>query len=589
MPDIALTYTDADILVLDDNPVNVELLLSMLEDHGYHRLRGETDPRRLDTLLQARMPDLLLLDIRMPYLDGHQVLERLKTRWGTLAPPVIVLSAQTDADTRLKALGLGARDFLPKPFDQFEVLQRIHNTLELHFLLRQRSSRAELLEELVEQRTAELHRLSLTDPITERPNRRGLMERLQHRVRQQAGAVVYFIALEGMDDIARLHGYGVAEALSRALGERLQQQLGDELRVSGVWGSNEWLLLDLVDPAQVTIDPRATELVALVSRTFEVEQLLLHLGARVGVSHTGFPHQSAEHLIRLASMALPAENNHWQCYQPELEQRLLLQNRYRQALSLAIDNNELFLVYQPKVDLGSGRVVGAEALLRWSNPELGFVSPVDFIPVAEASGEILRMGDWVIDTAIAQLEQWLEREQVTPGFKVAVNVAALQLMQPGFADKLVTRLQQSRLPRGALEVEVTESGLMQNVELGLSQLSLLAEQGVDIAIDDFGTGYSSLSYLKSLPVSVLKIDRAFVKEMDTDSQDRRLAETVINMARNLGCVTVAEGLERLEHIELLRAMGCMMVQGYWYSPPLKPDVFIDYYRQHNVGETGRKG
>nr|WP_245748801.1 EAL domain-containing protein [Oceanisphaera psychrotolerans] len=234
-------------------------------------------------------------------------------------------------------------------------------------------------------------------------------------------------------------------------------------------------------------------------------------------------------------------------------------------------------------------MVGAEALLRWSNPELGFVSPVDFIPVAEASGEILRMGDWVIDTAIGQLEQWLEREQVTPGFKVAVNVAALQLMQPGFADKLVTRLQRSRLPRGALEVEVTESGLMQNVELALSQLSLLAEQGVDIAIDDFGTGYSSLSYLKSLPVSVLKIDRAFVNEMDTDSQDRRLAETVINMARNLGCVTVAEGVERLEHIELLREMGCMMVQGYWYSPPLKPDVFIDYYRQHNAGDTGRKG
>ncbi|GAA3720098.1 hypothetical protein GCM10022421_30480 [Oceanisphaera sediminis] len=578
MPKIPLVYKDADILVLDDNPINVELLVQQLEDYGYRGVRGETDPRRLEALLEAGMPDLLLLDIHMPHINGYQVLERLKTHWKNLAPPVIVLSAQTDPDTRLQALNLGARDFLPKPFDRFEVLQRIHNTLELHFLLRERSSRAELLEELVKQRTADLHRLSLTDPQTELPNRRGLLEWLQ----QGREAVVYFIVLEGMDDIARVHGYGVAEALSRAVGERLQRLPGSQRRQLGVWGGNEWLLLEFDGIGEQDIARRANELVAVVSLAFEVEHLLLYLKVRIGVSHSGFAHRSPEHLVRLASMALPTEHNCWQCYQPVLEQDLLAINRRRQALHAAIDNQELFLVYQPKVNLHSGRVTGAEALLRWVHPELGFISPVDFIPIAEASGDILRLGDWVIDTAIRQLECWLEQESVAADFKVAVNVAALQLMQPGFADQLITRLQQSRLPRGALEVEVTESGLMQNMELALSQLQQLAEQGISIAIDDFGTGYSSLAYLKLMPVTVLKIDRAFIDEMDNDCQDRRLVETVINMARNLGCVTVAEGVERVEHIDLLRKMGCTLVQGYWYSPPLKPAAFIAYTQQHNA-------
>jgi EAL domain-containing protein (putative c-di-GMP-specific phosphodiesterase class I)/DNA-binding response OmpR family regulator len=576
-------YPDARILVLDDNPVNVELLSCLLEDNGYRRVEGETDPRRLARRLAQDRPDLLLLDIRMPHLDGFGVLARLREEWAELAPPVIVLTAQTDKDTRFRALSLGARDFLPKPFDQFEVLQRIHNVLEVHFLLQQRSSRARLLEDLVEQRTAELHRLSLADLVTERPNRRALLESLQRRLGGRERILVYFIALEGMDDIARLHGYGVADALNRALGERLGGCLDPAGIEFGVWSSTEWLVLEPAPADPERLARRARGLIEQLTRAFEIDHLLLHLAVRVGVSHSGFEHDSAERLVRLASLALPADNNRWQLYQPALEERLHALNRYRQALRHATDNDELFLVYQPKVDLSCGRITGAEALLRWVNPELGFISPADFIPIAEASGDILRLGDWVIDAAIGQLELWRDQRLVAPDFRVAVNVATLQLMQPGFAEALIHRLRRSRLPRGALEIEVTESGLMQDVELALSQLRLLAAEGIDIAIDDFGTGYSSLAYLKSLPVSVLKIDRAFVNDLDTDAQGHQLAKTVVHLARNLGCTTVAEGVERAEHITLLKEMGCLMVQGYWYSPPLRPEAFIDYYLQHQAG------
>ncbi len=572
-------HTDARILVLDDNPVNVELLLCLLEDEGYRHVYAETDPRRLARHLHEQPMDLLLLDIRMPYLDGYQVLAWLREEWGERAPPVIVLSAQTDAETRLRALGLGARDFLNKPFDQPEVLQRIRNTLEAHFLLRDRSDRAAWLEDEVRQRTSELQLQAISDPVTGRLNRRGLLEQLQGS--PQGSVVLYFIALDGLEDIARLHGLRVAETLSRTLSARLQSLLQEQECVVGAWSSSEWLVLDRNLPNESDIARQAERLLAGLAQGIEVEQLLLQLDCRIGVSHSGMMHDNHEHLVRQAAIALPPKAGEWRCFEPVLEQRLLTLSHYRQALRTAAEQRQLFLVYQPKVALQGERVVSAEALLRWVSPEFGFVPPADFIPIAESSGDILRLGGWVIDTAIGQLEQWLEREQVSPGFRVAVNVAALQLMQPGFADGLIRRLAHSRLPPGAIEIEVTESGLMQNMELALVQLNQLAAAGIGIAIDDFGTGYSSLAYLKTMPVSVLKIDRAFVDQMDTDEQDRGLAQAVIQMARILGCETVAEGVERPEQVALLRAMGCTQVQGYWYSPPLKPEVFIEYCQSRN--------
>ncbi|MNZ88299.1 Phytochrome-like protein cph2 [compost metagenome] len=312
------------------------------------------------------------------------------------------------------------------------------------------------------------------------------------------------------------------------------------------------------------------------SRPFRLEHLLLRLGARLGISHSGMPHQSPEHLVRLAALAVPEDNGAWRLYQAGLEAELQRRTRYRQALEEALEREQMFLVYQPKVELHSGRVIGAEALLRWVHPELGFVPPAEFIPLAEASGEILRLGDWVLDNAIRQLEVWFAAAALPADFRVAVNVAPLQLMQADFADALIARLHRSALPAGAIEVEVTESGLMQDVNLARSQLQRLAQQGLSVAIDDFGTGYSSLAYLKTLPVSVLKIDRTFVSSMDTNLQDQHLAETVIDMAGHFGCSTVAEGVEKEEQAQMLRDMGCQLAQGYWYSPPLKVEQFVEY-------------
>ena len=574
MPAMPNGYRDARILVLDDNPINVELLLDLLDEHGYTHAHGLCDPRQLAGQLEQELPELLLLDIRMPHLSGLQVLDQLRARWGEQAPPVIVLSAQTDRETRLEALARGARDFVGKPFDQQEVLQRIHNTLEVHRLLRERSDQALLLRHLVDERTAEIQRLSFQDPVTALSNRPALLASLERAAACGEPLTLCYLALDGLDEIARLHGARSSETLARHLRDRLRQQLGSSAGIA-VWSSHEWVIHQpLLDEAELA--RRCRLILDCAGSAFSFEHLLIRLGARLGVSHSAMSHDDAEHLVRLAALALAEERGQWRLYQPSLEAELQQRTRYRQALHEALEREQLFLVYQPKIDLRSGRVCGAEALLRWVHPELGFVSPAEFIPLAEASGDILPIGDWVIERAIHQLEAWREAGQVSADFSLAVNVAALQLMQDDFAERLLERLQASRLPPGALEIEVTESGLMQDIDLARRQLQRLAEHGLSIAIDDFGTGHSSLAYLKTLPVSVLKIDRAFVSNMDTNLQDQHLAETVIDMAGHFGCSTVAEGVEKEEQAQMLGDMGCQLAQGYWYAPPLKVEQFVEF-------------
>lgn len=570
-------YPNARILIVDDNPVNVELLTFTLEEYGYTHLTGLTDSREVADQLTFERFDLILLDIRMPHLDGHQILTWLRAEWGTQAPPVIVLSAQIDRASRLEALNLGARDFLGKPFDRQEVLQRIHNTLEVHFLLQERNSQAAMLQRLVEERTLEIRLLSFQDPITHLPNRLALLTEILPQQLENQHLTLFNMAISGLTDIARLHGHGLTEQISLQLRDRLQKYFSDAVLL-GIWKDTKWLI-GFANLPHEGLEDRVRKVMSCIQKPFCIDYLHLQISARVGVSHSNMAYQSAEHLVRMAAMALPEKDGLWRIYHHKIEEELQRKTRYRQALHDALDNHQMFLVYQPKVDLETERVIGAEALLRWIHPELGFISPVEFIPLAESSGEILRLGDWVLDQSIQQLETWINTGAVHADFRIAVNVAPLQLMQPNFSSKLLDRLKKSTLPAGAIEVEVTESGLMSSLEIARHQLQSLAHQGFSTAIDDFGTGYSSLSYLKSLPLSVLKIDRAFVNDMDQNPQDRCLVETVIQMARNFGFTTVAEGIERPEHVSLLQELGCHVGQGYWYSPPLKPDAFLDFYQQ----------
>lgn len=570
----ALAPLNADILIVDDNAINVELLESLLEEEGYGQLESFTDPLAAERRIYSQCPDLILLDIRMPGLTGFELMERLKQRLGSDMPAVIFLTAQIDEQTRYKALELGAQDFITKPFDHTEVLQRLHNALQLRLLLRERSAKADLMERLVAQRTAELRQQSRQDPVTRLPNRHGLMDMLLAHLQADTGPVgVLYLALEGGENIARLHGYTVADQLSMELARRLQTHVLLQGVEVGVWNSTEWLLLSPNWQSDPDRDDWLEQLLSLLREPYRVDHLSLKLDARIGLS-VGDSRIEPEQLVRMAALALPGKPGCWQRYDAVLEQQLRERQLMQDELARAREAGELHLVYQPKVDLTTGKLCGAEALLRWHSARFGHVAPAVFIPIAEAGGDILAIGDWVQQQAIDCLGRWYARGLVDHRFSMAFNVASVQLMQADFADRVVEQVRAAGVPPEMIEIEVTESGLMEDVERARSQLLALAEAGIGIAIDDFGTGYSSLSYLKTLPVSVLKIDRAFIRDLHTSEQDQRLAETVIGMAGHFRCKTVAEGVELPEQLEMLQRMGCDQVQGFLFAPPLNEKAFL---------------
>lgn len=231
------------------------------------------------------------------------------------------------------------------------------------------------------------------------------------------------------------------------------------------------------------------------------------------------------------------------------------------------------MLFQPKVNLANASLAGAETLLRWHNPRLGQVSPGAFIPLAEGSGEILTLGRWVLEETIRQAAQWYQAGLVDDNRPLAVNVATRQLTQPELASDILALLAQHGLPGRCLEVEVTESGLMEDVALARQHLEQLADAGIGVAIDDFGTGYSSLAYLKDLPVSTLKIDRTFINAMGDQQEDQNLVRTVIAMAHNFDCSVVAEGIEAPDQARTLLALGCELAQGFWFARPMDADRF----------------
>ncbi|APX92392.1 GGDEF domain-containing response regulator [Halomonas sp. 1513] len=565
------------LLVVDDNPINVEMLLDLLDDHGFDNLEGLTDPRQVLASCEACKPDLILLDIRMPYLNGHTVIEQLQQAYGEHAPAVIVLTAQVDHETRYRALGLGVRDFLTKPFQHDEVLQRIRNILSVQHRFEVRDKQAEVLERLVAKRTQALEQQSRTDPITQLPNRRGLLQVLRDSAIARHSVGLLFIGLEGLDDIIRLHGYATSEAFLRQVGRRLEALLASHQHI-GLWGGSELLVIDRAPSSEAALNGLARRLLALLDADLALDELLLRVEARIGISYSSEHITDPERLVQMAALALPnPPGPRIRSHSPALESSQLQRLRLQQALKGAAQRGELQLLYQPKIDLASGRPLGAEALLRWHHPELGPISPAEFIPLAEASGDILAIGDWVIDEAMRQAVAWQQLPCADGDIEIAVNIAARQLGRRDFAERLLNRFEQLELPTRRLSLEVTESGLMLDVGLARRLLTRLAKAGIKVAIDDFGTGYSSLAYLKTLPVATLKIDRAFIHDLMNSAEDRNLVTSVIAMAHGFGCDVVAEGVETVEQATMLARMGCEGAQGYYFAGPLPAEEFADWY------------
>ncbi len=682
------THTKPLILIVDDVPANLHVLATALRSD--YRIKIALDGATALELAarEADLPDLILLDVMMPLMSGHDVLRRLRDKPETRDIPVVFVTADTSEGSEVKGLSLGAFDFLTKPVDLPVLRTRVANLIEQRRLQRQ-LQRSELklramldssmqfiglldttgrvlhvnrqvhdllgmpLESLVgqrfwdiplwadfeqqredvrdaveraamgiasrfetmhtrasgdgmildfslrpilgpqgevafllpeasdvtQQKAAEenIRHLANNDPLTGLPNRTLLTDRVNQAIRSAERSkepfALMFLDLDRFKHINDTLGHSCGDKLLREVANRLTASVRLPDTVARL-GGDEFVLLLPDTPAGGAMVV-AEKLLAQIVKPTVIDMHELAVTPSIGIAMFPGDGRDFATLSKCADIAMYRAKregrNTFRFYTQEMHDRSSRLLHMEALLRQAIARNELSLHYQPQIELLTGECVGVEALLRWNSPELGAVSPAEFIPMAEETGLILPLGQWVLRTAVRQAKTWLDAG--LPMRLMAVNVSSIQLRRADFAQSVADCLLAVGLPPAQLELELTESAAFSNPETALALLQQLHECGVRISIDDFGTGYSSLSYLKRIHIDKLKIDQSFVRDLGQNGGDEALVEAMIHMSRSLRLTIVAEGVETQEQLDCLKARGCNEVQGYFFSRPLPADEF----------------
>lgn len=428
-----------------------------------------------------------------------------------------------------------------------------------------------------------IQQLAHFDSLTGLPNRILLNDRISHALssvqRSHAPLAVLFLDLDHFKNVNDTLGHRIGDLLLIEIATRLKSVLRDEDTVSRLGGDEFVMILpgsDVDGAAHV-----AEKLIEAVSRHFQIEQYDLIITPSIGIAMYPSDGEDFETLSRCADVAMyraKHEGRNKYCFftaemQARSARNLQLENAMRHALEL----DQFQLHYQPQMRIESGRVIGAEALLRWRHPDLGNISPAEFIPIAEESGQILKIGEWVLCTAARQLKSWMDSGMAP--MIMAVNLSAVQFRHPNLPDLITQILDSVQLPPQYLELELTEGVSMGDPLGAIAVMNDLHQRGIRMSIDDFGTGYSSLSYLKRFQIYKLKIDQSFVRDITEDPEDRAIVVAIINLAGSLGMQTIAEGVETEGALAFLREQGCNEAQGYYFSKPLPADQFEAFMLQ----------
>lgn len=683
----------ATLLIVDDELHNRKLLELLLQPEGYITRCAASGEEALASVA-AEAPDLILLDVMMPGMNGHEVASRLKTNPATSHIPIIMLTALIDRAARLAGLSAGAEEFLTKPVDRAELWLRVRNLLRLKAFNDFLKSNSWILEQQVQKRTADLQRFrsamdatadaiflvnrgsmrfvevnaaashmlgytreeflqlspaALVDATLEeladayddtiagngvdRPMESPLRCKdgsyIQVEVQRQAqlsGAdwiivgiarditerkeaekrlhhMAHYDALTGLPNrmlfyetlhktlfVAKNNGATVAvllidsdhfksvnDTLGPAVGDELLSQISTRLvqcvRVRDTIGrlsGDKFGLILLMQTGHQGATLVANTVRDALRAPFQLNGRELVMTVSIGIAMHPVDASDPDLLVQYADTAMlrakQAGRNTFRFFTAQMNADVLVRMDLEAALRRAIDNEEFVLYYQPKVLLGSGRITGLEALLRWQRPGHGLVSPQEFIPVLEESGLIVHVGRWVIATACQQIARWMRSS--VGALQVSVNVSGRQFADGDLDVDVTQALTESGIPADLLELELTESSLMANTQRTIATLQSLKKRGVQISIDDFGTGYSSLAYLRRFPIDKLKIDIAFIRDVTTNPDDATIALAIISMAHSLKLEVIAEGVETEAQLSYLRRNRCDQIQGFFFSRPL---------------------
>jgi len=472
---------------------------------------------------------------------------------------------------------LGHFSAMPLTPEQGKLLVGVADRLEVAFSAFERDRR--------------LHTMAHVDALTGLPNRHSILQllsqELAHAGRKRAKVAVLFVDLDRFKQANDTLGHAVGDRLLRYAAERIRNHIRGDDVVARIGGDEFTVVLGNLAAAR-DAGPVAQALIDALTRPFEIDGQRVYIGASVGVAV--YPDDGADSgdLLKKADVAMyrAKDQGRGRCVyfeermNVEAHRRAVLDRELRQAL----ERGEFVLHYQPQVELATGRVVAVEALVRWQHPEQGLLYPGAFIPLAEESGLIDEIGAWVMRDACLQHQRW--REEGVPIPRIAVNVSNGQLRSANFVEKLHQLFESTCSPPGAIEIEVTESLFLEGDRITLDSLRTLAAEGTPVAIDDFGTGYSSFGYLKTLPATILKLDKSFIADVATDPDAATIVAAMVNMAHTLRKEVVAEGVEREEQLEFLRGLACEKVQGFYFSRPLPPADVAAYARLRAAGDDG---
>ncbi|MDF3035558.1 MAG: hypothetical protein K0S28_832 [Paucimonas sp.] len=433
---------------------------------------------------------------------------------------------------------------------------------------------------------AQLDHVSHYDALTGLPNRftlRGLLKQALTMVKKEQGQVlaVLFIDLDRFKTINDTLGHSIGDTVLMEAAQRLRRGLHENDIVARL-GGDEFVVV-LYDLSDADALVKVAERIAHhLSQPYSIDGRELHSTASIGIACYPEDGTDGETLMKHADAALhfakSEGRNNIQFFAPEMNAAAAQNLRMDHELRVALAERQFELHYQPKLDAQSGRVVGVEALVRWRHPQNGLVPPLKFIPIAEETGLIIALGEWVIDEACRQLRQW--KNEGLPAITMSVNLSAGQFRSTHLVQHVAETLARHGLAGSDLELEITESVAMRNPDSGIKQLRALRDLGVILSIDDFGTGYSSLSYLKLLPINTLKLDRSFVRDIETDANDVAICTATIALAHNLGLSVVAEGVETAEQHRFLKDNGCDFLQGYFFSKPVPASQAADFITQN---------
>ena len=441
----------------------------------------------------------------------------------------------------------------------------------------------DLLREVTSRKQQHLFNLAHFDQLTSLPNRTLFLDRVNQAIavsnRVPCGISLLFIDLDHFKTVNDTLGHAVGDLLLQQIAQRLSTCIrkGDTL---ARLGGDEFVVLleDLgieSSEAREQAEIVGVKIQATLSHPFHLIDHEYRITSSLGIAQLNSQQQSAFDLLKQADIAMyqakKAGRNKLCFFDPEMQDILSAQSLLKEALNFALERQQFRLFYQLQVDRHQ-RPFGAEALIRWIHPERGIISPAQFIPLAEETGLILPIGQWVLDTACAQLKEW-QQNVVTRSLVLSVNVSVKQLRQRDFVTQVQTTVQRHAINPALLKLEITESMLVENIEETIATMFALKAIGIQFSLDDFGTGYSSLQYLKRLPLSQLKIDQSFVRDIATDSNDKAIVSTIIAMARNLNLDVIAEGVETEEQQQLLLGNDCIYFQGYFFSKPVPIEQF----------------